>query len=189
MERREPSYTVSGNVNWYSHYGEQGMEFLKKLKIEWPYDPEIPLLGTYTEKTMVWKDTCTTVVILVLFTITKTCMRVWVLSNFSRVQLSVTLWTISHQVPLPWGSPGKNTGVGCQALLQGIFLTQGSNLCLLVSCTDKRVLYPAKLIYSVTVPSLNHNSLPQTPIPTLAWWLRVLEICFLFTDLDLKPTS
>ena len=28
-------------------------------------------------------------------------------------------------------SPGKNTGVGCHALLQGIFLTQGSNLHLL----------------------------------------------------------
>ena len=27
----------------------------------------------------------------------------------------------------PWGSPGKNTGVGCQALLQGIFPTQSSN--------------------------------------------------------------
>ena len=31
----------------------------------------------------------------------------------------------------PWDSPGKNTGVGCPALLQGIFLTQRSNLCLL----------------------------------------------------------
>ena len=34
----------------------------------------------------------------------------------------------------PWDSPGKNTGVGCLALLQGIFWTQGSNqhlLCLL----------------------------------------------------------
>ena len=28
-------------------------------------------------------------------------------------------------------SPGKSTGVGCHALLQGIFLNQGSNLCLL----------------------------------------------------------
>ena len=28
----------------------------------------------------------------------------------------------------PWNSPGKNTGVGCQALLQGIYPTQGSNL-------------------------------------------------------------
>ena len=31
----------------------------------------------------------------------------------------------------PWNSPGKNTGVGCHSLLQGIFPTQESNLCLL----------------------------------------------------------
>ena len=34
----------------------------------------------------------------------------------------------------PWDAPGKNTGAGCHALLQGIFPTQGSNpylLCLL----------------------------------------------------------
>ena len=31
----------------------------------------------------------------------------------------------------PWDSPGKNSGVGCHALLQGIFLTQESNLSLL----------------------------------------------------------
>ena len=31
----------------------------------------------------------------------------------------------------PLDSPGENTGVGCRALLQGIFLTQGSSLCLL----------------------------------------------------------
>ena len=31
----------------------------------------------------------------------------------------------------PWDSPGKNTGMGCYALLQGIFPSQGSNLCLL----------------------------------------------------------
>ena len=32
---------------------------------------------------------------------------------------------------VPWDSPGKNTGVGCRFLLQGIFLTQESNLGLL----------------------------------------------------------
>ena len=32
--------------------------------------------------------------------------------------------------PCPWDSPGKNTGEGCHSLLQGIFPTQGSNLCL-----------------------------------------------------------
>ena len=31
----------------------------------------------------------------------------------------------------PWDSPGKKAGVGCHALLQGIFPTQGWNLCLL----------------------------------------------------------
>ena len=31
----------------------------------------------------------------------------------------------------PWDSPNKNIGVACHALLQGIFLTQGSNLPLL----------------------------------------------------------
>ena len=31
----------------------------------------------------------------------------------------------------PWNSPGKNTGVGCHFLLQGIFPIQGSNLCFL----------------------------------------------------------
>ena len=32
--------------------------------------------------------------------------------------------------PSPWDFPGKNTGVGCHFLLQGIFPTQGSILCL-----------------------------------------------------------
>ena len=32
--------------------------FLKKLKIELPYDPVIPLLGIYLEKTIIQKDTC-----------------------------------------------------------------------------------------------------------------------------------
>ena len=50
MEKREPSYTVGGNVNWYNHYGEQ-YGGSKKLKIELPYDPAIPLLGIYPEKT------------------------------------------------------------------------------------------------------------------------------------------
>ena len=31
-----------------------------------------------------------------------------------------TPWTVAHQTPLH-GSPGKNTGVGCHSLLQGIF--------------------------------------------------------------------
>ena len=35
--------------------------------------------------------------------------------------------------PVKWDSQGKNTGVGCHALLQGIFPTQGLNPCFLLS--------------------------------------------------------
>ena len=41
----------------------------------------------------------------------------------------------------PWNSLGKNTGVGCQALLQGIFPTQGSNPCLLRLLHCRQILY------------------------------------------------
>ena len=44
---------------------------------------------------------------------------------------SATPWTAVHQAVCPWNSPDKNTIVGCHFLLQGIFLTQGSNPCLL----------------------------------------------------------
>ena len=48
------------------------MDVFKKLKIELPYDPAIPLLGIYLgKKNMVGKSTCNPVFIAVLFTITK----------------------------------------------------------------------------------------------------------------------
>ena len=53
------------------------------------------------------------------------------MSTYSVVQLFVTPWTVAHQAPLSIDSPGKNTGVGCHALHQGIFLIQELNLCLL----------------------------------------------------------
>ena len=46
--------------------------FLKKLKIELPYDPAIPLLGIYPDKTIIQKDICTPTFIAALFTIAKT---------------------------------------------------------------------------------------------------------------------
>ena len=53
------------------------------------------------------------------------------LSWVSHVQLFATPWTVALQVPLSMGFTGKNTGVGCHVLLQGIFPTQGSNPCLM----------------------------------------------------------
>ena len=55
------------------------------------------------------------------------------------------------------GFPGKNTGVGCQALLQGIFLIQGSNLSLL-------------LLLHWQVGSLPLVP-PVKPFHALSWWL------------------
>ena len=46
--------------------------FLKKLKIELPYDPAIRLLGIYPEKTIIQKESWTTVFIAALFTIART---------------------------------------------------------------------------------------------------------------------
>ena len=46
--------------------------FLKKLKIELPYDPAIPLLGIHTEETRSERDTCTPLFITALFIIART---------------------------------------------------------------------------------------------------------------------
>ena len=46
--------------------------FPKKLIIELPYDPVIPLLGIYLEKTVIQKDIYTPLFITALFTIAKT---------------------------------------------------------------------------------------------------------------------
>ena len=48
--------------------------------------------------------------------------------SLSRVRLFATPWTVAFtKHHSPWDFLGKSTGVGCHFLLQGIFLTQGSN--------------------------------------------------------------
>ena len=59
--------------------------------------------------------------------------RLWPDANrgacmLSHVQCFVTLWVVACQAPLSMGFPSKNIGVGYHFLLQGVFLTQGSNL-------------------------------------------------------------
>ena len=45
MEKRKPSYTVGGNINWYSYYGEQYGGSLKKQSIIKEISPEYSLEG------------------------------------------------------------------------------------------------------------------------------------------------
>ena len=54
--------------------------------------------------------------------------KLWdvLLSSVAQSCLTGIPWAVTHQAPCPWDSPGKNTGVGCHFLLQGIFLTQVS---------------------------------------------------------------
>ena len=53
MKKREPLYTVSGNGNWC-----RVENISPKIKIEPPYDSQIPLLGIYLKNTLLWKDEC-----------------------------------------------------------------------------------------------------------------------------------
>ena len=65
-----------------------------------------------------------------------------VLSPFSPVQLFETLRTVAHQAPLSMGfSRQEHFGVDCDALLHGVFLTQGSNLHLLWLLPCRQILY------------------------------------------------
>ena len=68
----------------------------------------------------------------------------------------------------PWDSPGKNSGVGCHFLLQGIFPTQGLNLGL-PHCTQ--------MFYHLSHQGKNANPVIMTNlgIRRLLWWLNGKE--------------
>ena len=54
VEKREPSHTAGGNVSCCSHYANSTeVSQKKKILIELPYNPAIPLLGIYLEKTII----------------------------------------------------------------------------------------------------------------------------------------
>ena len=72
-------------------------------------------------------------------------MKCWFLSC---IQLFVTPWTVAHQAPLSWNSPGKNAGMSSHSFLKEILLTWGSNLCSLVWATRKAHIYIHKQVFT-----------------------------------------
>ena len=72
VEKTKFSYSIGGNVNWCNRYGKQ-CKFLKKFRTKLPYNLAIPFQGMYPKnmKTLVWKDRCTIIFIIALFTIAK----------------------------------------------------------------------------------------------------------------------
>ena len=65
---------------------ENSIEVPQKLKTELPYDPAVPLLGIYLEKTMIQKLTCTPVFIAALLTISKTWKQLKYPSTDERIK-------------------------------------------------------------------------------------------------------
>ena len=96
-----------------------------------------------------------------LFRIFSLSLPPYVLSCFSHVRLCTTVWTSPTRLLCLRDSPGKDSGVGCHALLQGIFLTQGcwTRICLL---------------------HWQASSLPLAPptMPPLSLVLRNFTMCF-----------
>ena len=85
-------------------------------------------------------------------------------SLFSHVRRFATPWTVAHQASLcPWDSAGKNTGVGCHALLWGIFPTQGSNLHLLWLLPFRQILYHWAPREACLPPPSSHLILNTSP--------------------------
>ena len=73
--------------------------------------------------------------------------------SVSSLVMSDSLWPYG---PLSlWNSPGKNTGVGCHSILQGIFATQGSN----PGC-----LHCRQILYC-----LSHQASPLTLLVVCVW--------------------
>ena len=104
-------------------------------------------------------------------------MTLMLLLLFSRSVMSnsfVTPWTVFLQGPLsPWDFPGKNTGVGCCFLLQGIFPTQRSNLHLLYFSggffTTELPGKPMTLISATIYPWTGENASFSWEPTSFAW--------------------
>ena len=70
--------------------------FLKKLKIELPYDPAIPLLGIYPEKTIIPKESCTKIFIAALFKIARTWKQPKCLSTDEWIKKMWHIYTMEY---------------------------------------------------------------------------------------------
>ena len=97
----------------------------------------------------------------------------------SAVSDSATPWTVARQAPLSWDSPGKKTGVSCHFLLQGIFLTQGSNLHLLCLLHWQEDSLPLHHLDSGYLPQGPHQGTCPGSGPGLRGMILACSLCFL----------
>ena len=104
---------------------------LKKLQIELPYDPAIPLLGIHTEETRIERHTCTPMFITALFIIARTwkqsrcpsaderIRKLWYIytMEYYSVNKKEYIWIISNEVDetgadyTEWSKPERKTPI------------------------------------------------------------------------------
>ena len=75
---------------------ENSMEDPKKLKTELPYNPAIPFLGIYPQKTLIRKDTCTPKFSAALFTAVKTWKQPMCLSREEWIKKTCYIYTMEY---------------------------------------------------------------------------------------------
>ena len=96
-----------------------------------------------------------------------------VVNHFSRVWLFSTPGLQPARLLYPWDFPGKNTGVGCHALLQWIFPTQGSNRVSFVSCISRQVLYLQRHLCVISSVQLSRSVMSDSLRPHGPQYVRL----------------
>ena len=98
---------------------------LKKLKIELPYDPAIPLVAKYPEKTIIQKDTCTPMFIAALFTVARTWNQPKCPSTDERIKKMLHIYSMEYYSAIKrneielfvarWRSEERRVGKECRS--------------------------------------------------------------------------
>ena len=137
MDKGVYLYTVGEDVNWYSH--KKSMKVSQKTENRTTIWSSNPLPGYISQgnENRIRRDINTFMLAAALFTGHRSSLNGYQLMNGKRkhgtyiteycccglvAKSWLTLWEpMACQVPLPWNFPGKDTGMGCHFLLQGIF--------------------------------------------------------------------
>ena len=147
----------------------------------WSYQPSLPShLGSDPSQPG-FLCPCLPIVIIYVYRISTyfvwlfSLLLVLVVQSLSCVQIFATSWAMQpSRLLCPWDFPGKNTGMSCHFLLQRIFPTQGSNLCLLHWQADSLPLsHPGSPLFSY-----NHLELGQL---LHIYWFSLPTACTLFS--------
>ena len=102
--------------------------FIKKLKIELPYDPAIPLLCIYPEKTVIQKDTCIPMFIAALLAIARTrkqpkcpsmeewIKKMWYIYTMEYIYHGIILYHVVYiyhgcGIYIPWNTWKQNNAI------------------------------------------------------------------------------